>query len=100
MILILFYLSSYLISYINKINNKFYFIYTSYIMYHIPILKYNVNWSSQLHQVNTITLNSTYITNILYNNILNIIIIYLLYLVYFFLYHNYIIYIKSYIKKI
>lgn len=39
------------------------FLYNMYIVYHIPLLKYNVLWSSEIHQKNTMHLADFFMVN-------------------------------------
>lgn len=56
MVIILVFTTVYLFSKVSKNINGIFFFYNTYILYHIPLLKYNVIWSSEIHQKNTFSL--------------------------------------------
>ena len=70
-----------IISNISKNFNNFLFFYNIYILYHIPLLKYNVIWNSEIHQKSTFHMIESFMVN--YSSIFFAIIILISIIVYF-----------------
>lgn len=66
-ILIILFLSSNWVININEKLISYIIIYNIYIIYHIPILKYNVIWNSEIHQKSTFSLLELFTIN--YNSV-------------------------------
>ena len=49
--------------YLDKLDNYYLSIYTLYVLYHVPVLKYNVFWFTEIHQIASINLIGIYISS-------------------------------------
>ena len=62
-VLLLYYQTTIVMYYVDKLDNYYLSIYTLYVLYHVPVLKYNVFWFTEIHQRASINLIDIYISS-------------------------------------
>lgn len=62
-VLLLYYQTTMVLTYAGQLNSFYLSCYTLYVLYHVPVLKYNVFWFSEVHQRASIYLLDIYMSS-------------------------------------